>query len=74
MGKDRTIVIEEREALVVRYIFDAFLSNTPLYIIKQTAREMGFKRGGSMDIETGEIGLWTLFLQKLETDDAESLI
>jgi site-specific DNA recombinase len=51
VGKDRTIVIEEREALVVRYIFDAFLNSTPLYIIKQTAREMGFNRGGSMAIE-----------------------
>jgi len=50
-GKSRTIVIDEKDAVVVRYIYDAYLRNVPLYVIKQTAKEMGFNRGGSMAVE-----------------------
>lgn len=46
-GDDRRLVIQEAEAAVVRYIFQAFLHNTPFYIIEEKAREMGFNRTGN---------------------------
>ncbi len=50
-GKERRIVVNEEQASVVKFIYDAFLRGVPLYVIKDTAREMGFDRGGSMAIE-----------------------
>ena len=49
--KDRTIVIEEGEAKIVRFIYEAFLRNVPLYKVKEEARKLGFDRGGNMAIE-----------------------
>jgi DNA invertase Pin-like site-specific DNA recombinase len=49
--KDRTILVEESEAKIVRYIFDAYLRDVPLNIIKIKAKELGFDRGGNMAIE-----------------------
>jgi site-specific DNA recombinase len=43
----RRLVIHEPEAIVVRYIFEAFLHNTPFYIIEAKAKEMGFNRTGN---------------------------
>ncbi|GAA4909943.1 hypothetical protein GCM10023313_11330 [Mucilaginibacter defluvii] len=50
-NKNRTIVIEESEAKVVRYIYDAYIRDVPLYKIKEQAYEMGFDRGGNMAVE-----------------------
>lgn len=50
-NKNRTIVVEPTEAKIVRYIYQAYLGDVPLYVIKQQAREMGFDRGGNMAIE-----------------------
>ncbi|MGO1242720.1 MAG: recombinase family protein [Sphingobacterium sp.] len=33
--KDRRLVVEETEAKIVRFIYDAYLRNTPLYLIKE---------------------------------------
>lgn len=49
--KEQTIVVEPNEAKVVRYIYEAFLKDVPLYVIKEQAKELGFDRGGNMAIE-----------------------
>lgn len=49
--KDRKLIVEESEALIVRYIYDAYLRNTPIYLIKEHAQEMGFTTKGNMAIE-----------------------
>lgn len=46
-GDDRHLVIHEAEAVIVRYIFQAFLHNTPFYIIEEKAKAMGFNRTGN---------------------------
>jgi site-specific DNA recombinase len=50
-GKQRGIVIEEKDAVIVRFIFDAFLRSVPLVEIKKKAKDMGFNRKGSTAIE-----------------------
>jgi DNA invertase Pin-like site-specific DNA recombinase len=42
-GKSRHLVVYEDEAKIIRYMFDAYLHNTPLYIIEQRIKEMGCK-------------------------------
>ena len=37
------IVINDAEAAIIRYMYDAFISRTPLYLINQEARKMGFR-------------------------------
>lgn len=49
--KDRRLIIEETEAKVVRFIYDAFLRDVPLYKIKEKARELGFDTKGNMAVE-----------------------
>jgi len=41
-GKEAGLVINENEAKVIRYIYNAFLHNTPIYQIKIKACKMGF--------------------------------
>lgn len=49
--KDRKLIIEEAEAKIVRFIYDAYLRNTPLYLIKEQAQQIGFTIKGNMAIE-----------------------
>ncbi len=42
-GKQKHLVINEDQAKVVRYIYNAYLHNTPLYLIEERIKEMGFK-------------------------------
>ncbi len=49
--RDRRLVINEPEAKIVRFIYEAYLKNVPLYLIKQKAAELGFDRKGNMAIE-----------------------
>ncbi|MCT1523827.1 recombinase family protein [Sphingobacterium hotanense] len=49
--KDRRLIVEETEAKIVRFIYDAFLRDMPLYKIKEKARELGFNTKGNMAIE-----------------------
>ncbi len=49
--KERKLIVEETEAKIVRHIYDAFLKNTPLYLIKEEARNLGFTTKGNMAIE-----------------------
>lgn len=44
---ERRLVQVEEEAAIVRYIYDAYLANTPIYLIKQRAEQMGFSRKGN---------------------------
>lgn len=50
-GKNRTLEVDENDAKVVKFIFDAYLRNMPLYKIKEEARKMGFNRKGNVAIE-----------------------
>ncbi|MDX6187840.1 recombinase family protein [Flavobacterium sp. Fl-318] len=49
--KERRLVIEESEAKVIKFIYDSFLKNMPLYKIKEKAFELGFKNKGNTSIE-----------------------
>ena len=49
--KDRKLIVEEAEAKIVRFIYDAYLRNTPLYLIKEQAQQIGFTIKGNMAIE-----------------------
>lgn len=49
--KDRRLIVEETEAKIVRFIYDAYLKNTPLYRIKEQAQQLGFATKGNMAIE-----------------------
>ncbi|MEC3880201.1 recombinase family protein [Parapedobacter sp. 10938] len=49
--KERRLVVEETEAKIVRFIYDAYLRDTPLYMIKEQARQLGFITKGNMAIE-----------------------
>ena len=42
-GKDAGLLVFEDEAQVVRFIYDAFLHNTPIYKIREQAKMMGFR-------------------------------
>lgn len=50
-GKERKLIIEEKEAKIIKFIYDAFLKGMPLYKIKERAYELGFKTKGSTAIE-----------------------
>ncbi|MBF9252122.1 recombinase family protein [Pontibacter sp. 172403-2] len=49
--KERQLVVNEPEAKIVKFIFDAYLRDVPLYKIKEKAYELGFDRKGNMAIE-----------------------
>ncbi len=49
--KERRLIVEEKEAKIVRFIYDAYLRELPLYKIKEKAYELGFNRKGNMAIE-----------------------
>ena len=49
--KERKLIIEESEAKIIRHIYDSFLKNTPLYILKEEAINLGFTTKGNMAIE-----------------------
>lgn len=49
--KERHLVVEEAEAKIVSFIYNAYLRNTPLYIIKEKAVELGLTTKGNMVIE-----------------------
>lgn len=50
-GKAKHLVPHPEEALVVKYIFDAYIKSTPLTIIYQNARKMGLKQSGHMTVQ-----------------------
>ena len=50
-GKERGLVINHDQAAVIRYIFDAYLRNTPVYIIKEKAKALGFTRKGHGNVQ-----------------------
>ena len=49
--KAKTIVVEETEAKVVNFIYDAYLRDVPLNVIKEKAYQLGFDRKGNMAVE-----------------------
>ena len=50
-GENRRLVINEAEAYLVRYIYEAFLINTPIIEIKNQIKKIGFDRTGSSAIQ-----------------------
>jgi site-specific DNA recombinase len=44
-------VVEEPEAKVVRFIYEAYLKGVPLYIIKEQAKNIGFIVKGTTAVE-----------------------
>ncbi len=51
IAKERKLVINEAEAIIIRFIYDAYLRNTPIYLIKTQARELGFTLNSNSVIE-----------------------
>lgn len=49
--KSRILVIDEAQAKIVKFIYDSFLRNTPIYLIRKQAEELGFHIKGNMAIE-----------------------
>ncbi len=50
-GKEMHIVIKEDEAEAIRFIFDAFLKDVPIYKIAEMAKEIGYNRSGNVAIQ-----------------------
>lgn len=44
IGKDRHLVVDEEQAAVVQFIYQSYLRSTPIYIIEQEAKQMGFTK------------------------------
>lgn len=51
VGKDRHLVIIKTEAEIVEFIYDSYLRNVPMYMIKKAVYEMGFNRKGNVAVE-----------------------
>lgn len=49
--KERRLIVEEAEAKIIRFIYESYLKNTPLYLIKEQARQLGFTTKGNMAVE-----------------------
>jgi hypothetical protein len=49
--KERKLYIDEEQAKVIRFIYDAFLRNAPLKLIRDEAIKMGFTKKGNCSIE-----------------------
>ena len=50
-GKERHLIINDAQACVVRFVFEAFLRNTPQYIIYKEAVKMGLPMRGNSVIQ-----------------------
>lgn len=50
-GKDKHLVIDEEQAAVIRYVYDAFVRGVPEYIIKEEAVKRGMPCKGNSAIE-----------------------
>ncbi len=50
-GSERRLVIDETQAYIVRYIFEAFLNNTPIMTIYQDVRQLGFSKTGNSAVQ-----------------------
>lgn len=51
VGKERKMIVKEAEAIVIRFIFNSFLANMPVYIIADKAKAMGLKRKSNSVIQ-----------------------
>ncbi len=45
--KERRLFVNEQEAKIVQFIYDAYLREVPLYIIKQESQKLRFKPTGN---------------------------
>ncbi len=50
-GKDRHLIVNEEQAVIVKFVFEAFLRNTPNYIIYREAGSMGLPLRGHTVIQ-----------------------
>ncbi len=51
IGNERRLIIHQDEAAVVQYIYNSYLSNVPLYLIYQHAKQMGLRRRSNSAIQ-----------------------
>ena len=49
--KDRKLVVDEAEAKIVRFVYDAYLRGIPLHLIRAQARKIGYTTKGNCAIE-----------------------
>ncbi len=49
--KERHLVVQETQAKIIRFIYDACLRDVPLYKIKEKAYQLGFNIKGTMAVE-----------------------
>lgn len=50
-GKARMLVIEESQAKTIKFMYDSYLHDIPLYVIKEQAFKLGFKARGNTAVE-----------------------
>ena len=50
-GKGRKLIIVEADAAIIKYIYQSFLKNIPVYMIEIGAKDLGFKLGSNSMIE-----------------------
>jgi site-specific DNA recombinase len=51
IGKSRHLVIEYPESEIIKFIYESYLHDVPLYVIKKRVYEMGFDRKGNVAVE-----------------------
>lgn len=49
--KERKLVVNEKDAKIVRFIYDTYLRDVPIYLIKDMAKKLGFNRTGNDAIQ-----------------------
>ncbi|HMG66322.1 MAG TPA: hypothetical protein VK588_01510, partial [Chitinophagaceae bacterium] len=52
VGESRKLIIDDPQANVVRFVYDAYLRNTPDYIVLRDIRQMGFHLRGKSAIKS----------------------
>jgi site-specific DNA recombinase len=50
-GDHRRLVVFEEEAAVIRFIFNSYLRQVPIYVIREEARQMGLRHRGASAIQ-----------------------
>lgn len=51
IGDKKRLVINEQQAAMVRFIYESYLANVPVYLIKEKAKQLGFYRQGNSAIQ-----------------------
>ena len=49
--KERKLIVNEKEAKIVKFIYDSYLGDVPIYLIKDMAKKLGFNRSGNEAVQ-----------------------